>query len=593
MNSKDLKSFYQSRYEQSSRHTKQINKKIKWIGFLRLVFIILAVFLIIKGVKLDMWALNISGALLFLLFFRLVSIHKNFSELRKKLEKLTMINQQELLAMKGDFSSFDNGSSYLNPEHEFTYDLDIFGEKSLFQYINRTCTNIGEKRLKDEFISSAKTKEEILETHVILKELSTQQEMMQNYRATGMLTEDSESDRNEIISWMSNQKLKFSYFVKFLVYALSIVNSALLVASIINSEYFGFLIISLVLSWFFYGLFMVRINRYHSNITKKQSIINKYLKLSRIISDTDFQHDALSIIQMQSKNSIKKLRELDLLMNFLDTRLNLLAGVILNTFFLSDFHIIMKMEKWKENYKNDIPDFFASHAEFDMLISKSVFSFNHPDFCWPKLSEEDFVSKEIGHPLLHSSKRVCSDFSINEEENVILITGANMAGKSTFLRTVGANLILAGMGIKVCANEFTFSPDKIITGMRTTDSLAESESYFFAELKRLQRIVDGLSKGDRYFILLDEILKGTNSTDKHIGSEALIRQLVKTNAKCLIASHDLELGKLQDEFPDNIRNYHFESVIDKDELVFDYKLQTGIAQNMNASFLMKKMGIIR
>lgn len=593
MNSIDLTNFYQLRYEQSSRHAKQVNKKIKWIGFLRLIFIILAVFLIIKGIKLDIWALNLSGALLFLLFFRLVSIHRNFSELRKKLEKLTMINQQELLALKGDFSSFDNGKSYLNPEHEFTYDLDIFGDKSLFQYINRTCTNIGEKRLKDEFISSPKSKEEILETHVILRELSTQQDMMQDYRATGMLTEESESDRNEIISWMNNQKLNFSALVKFIVYALSILNTGLLVASIINSDYSGFLVITVILSWFFYGLFFVRINRYHSNITKKQTIINKYLKLSRIISENDFQHNTLSEIQLKSKNSIKKLKELDLLMNFLDSRLNLMVGLILNTLFLHDFHIIMKLEKWKENYKNDIPDFFDSHAEFDMLISKSVFSFNHPDFCWPKLSDKDFISKEIGHPLLHSSKRVCSDFNISNEENVIIITGANMAGKSTFLRTVGANLILAGMGIKVCADEFTFSPNKIITGMRTTDSLAESESYFFAELKRLQRIVEGLSKGERYFILLDEILKGTNSTDKHIGSEALIRQLIKTNATCLIASHDLELGKMQDEFPNNIRNYRFESLIEKNELVFDYKLQTGIAQNMNASFLMKKMGIIR
>lgn len=593
MNSIDLTSFYQLRYEQYFGHHQQVNKKIKWIGFLRLIFIILAVFLIIKGIKLNIWALDIFGAILFLLFFRLVSIHKNFSELRNKLGKLIMINQQELSALKGDFSSFDNGKSYLNPEHEFTYDLDIFGEKSLFQHINRTCTNIGEKRLKDEFISSPKSELEILETHAILRELDAQQDMMQEYRATGMLTEDSESNRNEIISWMNNQKLKFSAFVKFIVYSLGIINSGLLVASIFNSDYWRFLIITAILSWFFYGLFLARINRYHSNITKKQTIINKYLKLSRIISETDFQHDVLSRIQMQSRNSIKKLRELDLLMNFLDTRLNLMVGVILNTLFLNDFHIIMKMEKWKKNYKNDIPDFFASHAEFDMLISKSVFSFNHPDFCWPELSEKDFVSKEIGHPLLHSSKRVCSDFSIRDTENVIIITGANMAGKSTFLRTVGSNLILAGMGVKVCAKEFIFSPDKIITGMRTTDSLAESESYFFAELKRLQRIVDGLSKGDKYFILLDEILKGTNSTDKHIGSKALIRQLVKTNAKCLIASHDLELGKMQEEFPDHIRNYRFESLIEKDELVFDYKLRTGIAQNMNASFLMRKMGIIR
>ncbi|MCF8380928.1 MAG: hypothetical protein K9H49_15245 [Bacteroidales bacterium] len=593
MNLSDLKEFYRSRQEKFSMEEKQVNNKIIWIGFLRLIFIIVAVFLFIKGVKLNILILQLSGAVFFIMFFRLVSIHKNLSDLKKKLGKLILINNQESEALNGNFSTFYNGVHYLNPEHEFTYDLDIFGEKSLFQYINRSCTNMGEQRLADDFISSPKTKEEIIETQAILKELLAKQEILQDYRSTGLLTEDSESDRNEILSWMSKDNLRFSTPVRFMVYAFSLLNTGLITATVINSKFAGLLTISILLTWFVYGIFLTKINRYHANITKKQSLINKYLRLSKIISSAHFQHESLKAIQSKSIDSLKKLRELDLLMNFLDSRLNLLVGLFLNTVFLHDFHIIMKMEKWKENYRSGIPDFFASHAEFDMLISKSAFSFNHPDFCWPELSEKAIISREMGHPLLHFSKRICSNFSINDNENVILITGANMAGKSTFLRAVGANLILAGMGMPVCAAEFSFSPDKIISGMRTTDSLAESESYFFAELKRLQRIVEGLNKGERYFILLDEILKGTNSTDKHIGSEALIRQLVKTKAVCLIASHDLELGKMQTEFPEKIRNYRFESHIENNELVFDYKLQTGIAQNMNASFLMKKMGIIR
>ncbi len=589
----ELSHFYKKRSEQFLEQVKLVRKKLKWLAFLRLLFMLASIFLIFKGIKLNIWILYSSGGLLFLLFFRLVTINKNLSEFKNKLEKLVLINQQELKALQGDFSHFNQGISYLNPEHEFTYDLDIFGNKSLFQYINRTITKQGEKKLADEFISSPKKKSEIVETQYALMELSGNQEIIQEYRATGMLTKDSETDQDEIISWIENQKMDFSVFVKFLVYALGLANSGLLIASIFNSAFSNLLIITVIFSWFFYSFFMTKINRYHSTITKKQAVINKYLNLSEIISKMEFQHKYLTEIQSFSQESIKKLKSLDLLMNFLDTRLNVLVGVVLNTLFLLDFHIIMKMEKWKINYKSGIRDFFASHARFDALASQSIYTFNHPKFNWPKPADNAISAKEMGHPLLHESKRISSDFSVTKKENLIIITGANMAGKSTFLRSVGANLILAGMGLKVCAKEFSFRPEKIITGMRTTDSLAESESYFYAELKRLQRIVQGLEKGESYFILLDEILKGTNSSDKHKGSDALIRQLIKTKAICLIASHDLELGKMQNEFPENVRNYRFESLIDKDELIFDYKLQTGIAQNMNASFLMKKMGIIR
>jgi len=593
MNSTDLTNYYQSGYEKFSIDEKNINRKIKWLGFLRLAFIIAAAILLIQGIKLDILIFKLSAALLFILFFPLVSMHKNMTELKKKIEKLILINKQELSALKGNYSCFNDGRTYLNPEHEFTYDLDIFGEKSLFQYINRSSTIMGEQRLANDFIASPQNIDTIKETQSILNELSSKQEILQDYRSTGMLTDDSESDRIEILSWIDKQTFNFTPFTKILVYAFTILNSGLTLASIIDKNFLRFLTISVILTWFFYTLFIHKINTYHSNITKKQALINKYLNLSRILSNAHFKHYKLKNIQLIALNSIKKLGELDLLMNFLDTRLNVLVGLVLNTLFLLDFHVILKMEKWKKNYKSGIPEFFDSQAEFDMLISKSVFQFNHPDFCIPVLSEKAIHSKELGHPLLSVEKRVASDFAIHEKENVILITGANMAGKSTFLRAVGANLILAGMGLPVCAAEFSFSPDKIITGMRTTDSLAESESYFFAELKRLQRIVEGLNNGERYFILLDEILKGTNSTDKHIGSEALIRQLVKTKATCLIASHDLELGKTQEEFPEQIRNYRFESQIENNELSFDYKLQSGIAQNMNASFLMRKMGIIR
>lgn len=166
-----------------------------------------------------------------------------------------------------------------------------------------------------------------------------------------------------------------------------------------------------------------------------------------------------------------------------------------------------------------------------------------------------------------------------------------MAGKSTYLRTVGVNMVLAMTGGPVLADRFTIKPVDLFTGIKTSDSLQDGESYFFAELKRLEMLIRQLESGDPVFIILDEILRGTNSADKQKGSKALISQLVKLGASGMIATHDLTLGELAAVFPENVANKRFEVEIEANELVFDYKLKEGISKNLNASFLMKKMGI--
>ena len=279
-------------------------------------------------------------------------------------------------------------------------------------------------------------------------------------------------------------------------------------------------------------------------------------------------------------------------MNYLDTRLNIIIGVALNITFMFDHHIIRLLENWRTTNQEMLDSFFMVPAFFDSVISFSTLHFNHPAFCWPEIQDEGLEARELGHPLIPPDKRVVNDFISGPEEHIFIITGANMAGKSTFLRTMGVNMILAGAGAPVCSSSFRFEPLSVITGMRTTDSLADSESYFFAELKRLKRIVDMLTKGNKILILLDEILKGTNSTDKHAGSVALVKKFAENNCLALIATHDLTLGNLAGEFPSSVKNQHFESYIRGDELRFDYLLKQGIAKNMNASFLMQKMGII-
>ncbi len=234
-------------------------------------------------------------------------------------------------------------------------------------------------------------------------------------------------------------------------------------------------------------------------------------------------------------------------------------------------------------------------AYFDAQNSLANFKFNHPVFIFPEIKESKEIIKAInlGHPLLNTKKRIDNDFTINKEE-FFIVTGANMAGKSTFLRTVSLSIVMANCGLPVCAERYQYQPIKLITSMRTTDSLTEDESYFYSELKRLKFIVDELDTevfGKEYFIILDEILKGTNSKDKAIGSKKFVEKLTKSKSTGIIATHDVSLCALEIDFSE-VKNYYFDAKINNNELYFDYTFKKGICKNMNASFLLQKMGII-
>jgi DNA mismatch repair ATPase MutS len=198
----------------------------------------------------------------------------------------------------------------------------------------------------------------------------------------------------------------------------------------------------------------------------------------------------------------------------------------------------------------------------------------------------------MGHPLIPASRRIANDLTVGRNESLILVTGSNMSGKTTFLRTLGVNLLMAECGLPVCATSFRFTPLHLLTSLRISDSLQEQTSYFMAELKKLQKIIGQLHTGAPALVLIDEILRGTNSEDKTFGSEQFIRKLLGHRCLSLFATHDLSLGELEHQLPGRISNYCFESVIENNELHFDYRLQRGIAHNRNASFLMEKMNII-
>jgi len=264
-----------------------------------------------------------------------------------------------------------------------------------------------------------------------------------------------------------------------------------------------------------------------------------------------------------------------------------------NPLFLWDIQKTMQIDKWKKTFGNQSITWIKTLGEYDAFISLATFTFTHSDYIFPDFTTNYFTfkAKNLGHPLMNRETCVRNNVDIVKSPSFLIITGANMSGKSTYLRTIGVNFVLACMGAPVCADSLLLSPAVLFTSLRTSDSLNDNESYFFAELKRLKMIIDRLEDGEKLFIILDEILKGTNSVDKQKGSLALVKQLIRLKSCGIIATHDLVIGSLETRFPNYVKNFHFDADIIGDELNFSYLLKEGIAQNMNACFLMNKMGI--
>jgi DNA mismatch repair ATPase MutS len=351
--------------------------------------------------------------------------------------------------------------------------------------------------------------------------------------------------------------------------------------------------------WFFIGLlisgiFLKKVNQLYFNANKAKDIFRQYYQLLLLIESAKFESEfnKENQLKIQSANEKASLifKRFSSALDALDQRNNMLFGVLANGFALWDLKQSANVEKQMNRYKNNMKHWFDVVSYFDAQNSFANFCFNHPNYVFPKLSSEHLISAEdLGHPLLKEAKRKDNPFSIDKQQ-FFIITGANMAGKSTFLRTVSLAIIMANCGLPVCAKEFNYQPIKLISSMRTSDSLAEEESYFFSELKRLKQIVSAIEK-DTYFIILDEILKGTNSKDKAEGSQQFVQKLVASNSTGIIATHDLSLCALEKNHKE-IENYYFDAQIIADELHFDYALKKGICQNMNASFLLRKMGIV-
>ena len=356
-----------------------------------------------------------------------------------------------------------------------------------------------------------------------------------------------------------------------------------------------------LLYWLLFGLgitgrYLKQVNVVSAQTSKAKDTFRQYALLLNKIETTTFSSDLLkaqqSRIELEGQKASEIFAKFSKHIDGLDNRNNLLSAIFGNGYFLWDLRQAYYIEQWIKTYADKVEDWFEVVTFFDAYNSLGNYAFNHQAFTYPEITEtkNTILAQDLGHPLLQSDKRVDSDLDIQDQQ-FFIVTGANMAGKSTFLRTVALHIVMSNVGLPVCATQSKYKPIKLITSMRTTDSLTDDSSYFFSELTRLKFVVDTIEKDNNYFIILDEILKGTNSTDKAIGSRKFVEKLVKLNATGIIATHDLSLTEIEAQL-EPVKNYFFDAQIVNDELYFDYKLKQGVCQNMNASFLLKKMEIV-
>lgn len=528
---------------------------------------------------------------MFLTSFVLLAIYDQKFE-KRYLKSIAMkdLNEKEILSIdKKDFSGFRDGSRFIDPKHDYSFDLDIFEPGSIFQHINRTASIEGEERLAEMLLSIERSPTEIKRNSEAIKELAKLPHIRQSITVLGMKKQICLDDLLKFSAAGKNPRLSkaFITFARISV-GLTIASLILYFFKILPSFVpFGMFIFQLILSI----VSKSKINSVYGNLNNAALSAAAYADIAETISGANFESEKLRSVSSDMADMEKETKTLKKILNDFDSRNNGLIYIVINGFFLRDIFSARKTTLWFEKNAANIKDWSKCAKELDAICSIGGFAFNNPDFVFPEISD-DLILETVGmcHPLIPKEKRVGNDISVRVRGEFFLITGANMAGKSTFIRSVGINMVLASCGAPVCAASFKFHPSPIFTSMRTSDKLLESASYFQAELARLQRMKDTIEKNDFTLILLDEILKGTNSDDKLKGSRLVLTNLIKMKAAGFVSTHDIALNVLENEMPENFRNYSFEfEVSPSGELVFDYKLHKGVSRNMNAGILLKRI----
>lgn len=587
---------YTTRSKQFIQELSKTKNKYDTISMLRLLSILLFLISGYYYIQESNFVFLIVSAVLFIAFIVLMRKHSNLRFQIKLKEALIAINTNEIVYLEDKGIPFENGGEFNDFHHPYAYDLDIFGNHSLFQHFNRTATYIGKKTLAKQCVTLLPNNE-ISSNQEAIKELAEKLDWRQDFLALAKIGLDDKQEYSTLLQWskFNSEPLTKVKELILLVTPFLFLGAASTYLLTFNPLFLNFLSLIFMFNLAFLGSFFKRIQLEIANSSNIDKTISQYGLLLQKIENESFKSKKL--IKLQNQLTYKKekaglhLKHLAGLFSSMDSIGNFVTGILFNGTFLYNVHVFKSLISWKNQHAKALEDWLAVIGEFEMLNSLANVSYNNPEFVFPNLNTNHEISfSNLSHPLLPKKNRVGNDIDF-QPQSFLILTGSNMSGKSTFLRSLGINMVLTGMGGPVCATKANVYPMPILVSMRLSDSLSDSESYFFAEIKRLKQIMDELENGPA-FVLLDEILRGTNSDDKRNGTIEVIKKVIAKKAIGAIATHDIEVCLTTNDYPESLVNKCFEVEIKNNDLHFDFILRDGICKNKSATFLMKKIGVI-
>lgn len=529
--------------------------------------------------------------------FTLIMRHDTKNRLlRQQLKAKSKLSQLEIESFHTPCELFDDGTKYVSGKHPYSSDLDLFGANSVFHRINRCFTPQGCDTLA-QWLSNTGNKEEVLERQTAVKELANNTSFRTEIGTTGILTKEKQKETDSSAWTGSHEKLRLLAGIKRTALILTCLNIGLLITSMWRSELM--LVFSLLFSisyYYIYGRQWPKVASLFQTISKTEKSLKYHEHFIKTIESEQFDSRLLSQLQkallIDGKKGVKTIKKIQRLIKWTDFRLNMVFLLIVNSIFYTDIWLLHHIEKWKIKHGQQLVDWQNTIGQFEALISLATLHFNHPQWCFPEVCDTFGVAlKNFGHPLIPKETRITNNYILDSNKKVDILTGSNMSGKSTLLRSVGVNIVLALAGAPVCAEQMTVSPIRLMTYMRISDSLEDSTSTFYAEIKRLRKLLEVSHTSNNAFLLLDELLRGTNSMDRTKGAMAIIKKIIADQSSAIVATHDLTITDLQETYPQNIRTFYLDINIKDGRMFFDYKLKDGVCQSANASLLLREIGL--
>jgi len=596
---KSSKTLYQNHRSKYEKLYNKLEKEIHSIGFYRLVTFLTGFIVAIFSYRIELYYLFWSSSIVFSsLFIYLVIIHHKLENFNNYVRSITKINKDSIDRLDGKWVDFqDIGQEFQDENHEFSQDLNIFGRGSLFQWVNTTNTLYGRKKLKEFLTNPLYKKEVILEKQEALIELGKKRWWRQRFQVEAMQINEKIREDIKLFNWIKNPNSLYAR--KEMIYIIRLLPTITIISFLLAFVYQTIpSIIPMLALLLHIGLMLLDVKKRNivlRNIYTFQKNIKVYGRMLEHFEKANFKSKYINNIKdkIKTQNGLAAFEQLRMLQKIVDSisnRSNLFFFII-NIVLLWDYQCMVSLENWKKQSAHLTEKWIQSLGEVEALSSLAIINSDYPDWAIPELTTYPSMlkAKELGHPLL-TNEQTFNDIKIDKSSRILLITGSNMSGKSTLLRTTGINLILAYVGAPVCAQNFKCSIMRIFTCMNVSDNLEKGISSFYAELLRIKNILEATKENIQVFFLLDEIFKGTNSYDRHLGAKMLINKLLRQNSIGLVSTHDLELGELEEE-NNYIANYNFQEYYKDNQIFFDYKLRRGVSTTRNALYLMKMIGI--